>query len=80
MRSSPNFLVVNRSEGVGDDGKGESPEGGLPYTDLLQPRHDEVDISEVDIRLRVSYRTILMVFVAFNVGNRVVNALSSLFS
>lgn len=36
-------------------------------------RHDLVDINELDINLRVSYKTILLVFVGFNVFNHAVD-------
>jgi hypothetical protein len=65
---------VSRSEGTNDHMAEPSPEGGVLDHIHLQSRHDEVEVNELDIRLRISYRTILIVFVAFNVGNRVLNA------
>jgi hypothetical protein len=75
MHSSPNYLVVNRSEGAEVLTNGEEPseEGHFPFVTLRSHR-DEIDVNELHITLKISYKTVLLVFVAFNVGGRIINA------
>jgi hypothetical protein len=75
MHSSPNYLVVNRSEGAGESINGDEPseEGDFPFI-ALRSHRDEIDVNELHITLKISYKTVLLVFVAFNVGGRIINA------
>jgi hypothetical protein len=44
---------------------------------MLDPsddRRDEVGFNELNINLKISYRTILLIFVVFNVADRFVSA------
>jgi hypothetical protein len=72
MRSSPSYLVVSRSE----DGESEVEEEKY----LLQLGHhrhrDDVEFNELDIKVRISYKTLLLVFVLFDVFHKIVNAVS----
>jgi len=69
--------VVSRSEG---DVRNSEEEGSPERDYLLQVggrRHrDDVEFNELDIKLRVSYKTLLLAFVLFDVFHRVVNSLS----
>jgi hypothetical protein len=72
MRSSPNFLVVNRSEDQ-DDGvdRGHSS----PINIRLPGRSNDDWERGLDIHISVSYKTLLIVFALFNVLSRIVTAL-----
>jgi len=71
-------LVVNRRE----DGAQPSTEGeDLERDDHLlkigkRRRRDDVEVNELDIRIKVSYKTLTMVFVLFSLADRIINSLS----
>lgn len=70
--------MANRSEEDSLSPKDEGHEAARPFRLSLgrQLRHDDVEFNELDIRLRVSYKTLLLVFVLFDVAHRIVNSLS----
>jgi len=72
--------VVSRSEDGTSYGQGEkvAPEKDPSYRLRLgRSRHrDDVEFNELDIKVKVSYKTLLLVFVLFDVFHKVVNALS----
>ncbi|DAD51976.1 TPA_asm: hypothetical protein [ssRNA phage Zoerhiza.1_4] len=78
MRSSPNFLVVSRSEedhlGLGAPGGAE--ESAPPKRAIVPrwPRRDDVEFNELNVSLRISYKTLVLVFVLFDVFHKVVDA------
>jgi len=63
--------VANRSEEDSLSPKDEGREADRPFRLSLgrQLRHDDVEFNELDIRLRVSYKTLLLVFVLFDVAH-----------
>lgn len=70
-------MVVNRSEDDVDQRlEVENPERDY----LLQlggRRHrDDVEFNELDIKIKVSYKTLLLVFVLFDISHRIINSLS----
>lgn len=67
--------MVNRSEGTPDE---ERPSRLKQLGEVLGiegSRRDEIDFNELNISLKISYKTILLVFVAFNVANRLIEYL-----
>lgn len=84
MRSSPNFLAESRSEGVGEDSdldRGRGPERAPD----LPPRHrsrwlsrDDVEFNELNISLKISYKTLVLAFVLFDVLHKIVNGIFDL--
>jgi hypothetical protein len=74
MRSSPSFLVVSRSEEVSQTSVSAPPEGGTDSRTVM-PRRDEVEFNELNIQLKVSYKTLLLVFVLFDVLHKSINVL-----
>jgi hypothetical protein len=77
MRSSPSCLVASRSEvhdADGSDPKGE-PEGIRVVS--TPARHQEPEYNELNIRIKVSYKTLLFVAVSFNVLWHVLDTLQS---
>jgi hypothetical protein len=67
--------VVSRSEGASDAHDSQLPEESETVVGSLRSRRDEVAFNELNISVRVSYQTVLLIFVAFNVGNRLINAI-----
>jgi len=68
---------VSRSED-----KSDHPEDTGPYeykayklTGGRARRRDDLDFNELDVRIRVSYKTLLLVFVLLDVFGKVTNAL-----
>jgi len=68
--------VVSRSEGDGGDPVDPSSEEQGPNLFVIHPRQDEVEFNELTVRLKISYRTILLAVVIFDVTQRVIRALS----
>jgi hypothetical protein len=73
MRSSPKFLVVSRSEDSDRPFDPQPPEGGERLEWARPNRRDAVEFNELDIRLKVSYKTVLLVFVLFDVLHKAIN-------
>jgi len=67
--------VVSRSEGPTKGPFPSSLEGGGGEWSNLRLRRDEIDFNELSIHIKISYKTILIVFTLFNVGDRIINAL-----
>jgi len=42
---------------------------------LRPPRRDDVEFNEININLKISYKTLLLVFVLFDVFHKAVNVL-----
>jgi len=76
MRSSPNFLVVSRSEEPPDTKFGVSRKGGFNTKSGVLP--DESEYNEVNIRIKISYKTLVFAFVTFDIIRHVVDRLSEL--
>jgi hypothetical protein len=68
--------VVNRSEGAGSKEKLSFPKKVGSYLDIVQSHTDEIGSNELNINLKISYKTILLVLVAFNVTGRVIERLT----
>jgi hypothetical protein len=65
--------VVNRSEVTEKDTDIPSlPKTHGSYLDITRSRRDEVDFNELSINLKISYKTILLIVVAFNVAHRLI--------
>lgn len=75
MRSSPKFLAVSRSEGYPERDADRQTDGSNDFATARVTRRDDVEINELDIRLRVSYKTLLLVFVLFDIFKRVADEL-----
>lgn len=69
MRFSPSYLVVNRSEESGNNSEEPSPEGRR-FQLSTHSRRDEPEYNEIDVRIKVSYKTLLLAFVIFDVLRR----------
>ncbi|DAD51359.1 hypothetical protein QIP14_gp3 [ssRNA phage Esthiorhiza.2_41] len=65
MRSSPNFLAVNRRE----------VDGQLPEREVVRRRRDEISLGDLEITLKVSYKTLALVFLIFNVLSHIIDSL-----
>nr|QDH88666.1 MAG: hypothetical protein H1Rhizo271023_000003 [Leviviridae sp.] len=84
MRSSPNFLVVSRSEEAGGGNVGQvgadsarSP-APLDHTTHQWPRRDDLEFNELNVSLKISYKTLVLAFVLFDVFHKVVNVVFDL--
>jgi len=64
--------VVNRSEA--DDRDSDALENSVIRV-TSRPRRDDMEFNELDVRLRVSYKTLLLVFVLFDVFHKVASTL-----
>lgn len=73
MRSSPKLLVVSRSEGNGQSPESHEPEGSERSRISIRSRRDPDENNEIAIRIRVSYKTLLLVIVIFDVLHRSIN-------
>nr|QDH86861.1 MAG: hypothetical protein H2Rhizo32860_000003 [Leviviridae sp.] len=73
MRSSPKFLAANRSE------RADSDDSILPDVQKSgshrRPHRDDVEFNELNIQLRISYKTLVLVFVLFDVFHKGINVL-----
>jgi hypothetical protein len=91
MRPSPNCLVVSRSEGRDEPMEGRPTDDQVsrnsrdhdrswnPFRgSRLGSRDDSPsDYSEVDLRIKISYKTLVFAFVTFDVIRKVVDAITS---
>jgi hypothetical protein len=70
--------VVCRSEDAGESAEQVAPELEPEYLlKLGRQRHrDDVEFNELDIRLKISYKTLLLVFVLFDVSHRIITSAS----
>jgi hypothetical protein len=77
MRSSPSSLVVSRSEGGDPYPERVDPEKDHQYVLRMGKRRhrDDVEFNELDIKIKISYKTLLLVFVLFDVFHKIVNSL-----
>jgi hypothetical protein len=75
MRSSPKFLVVNRSEGAPEEPDSRLSEDSVLFRTAQGSHRDEPEFNEIHLSLRISYKTILLAFMVFNIGNRLIGAL-----
>nr|QDH88894.1 MAG: hypothetical protein H2RhizoLitter494206_000003 [Leviviridae sp.] len=68
MRSSPSFLVESRSGGDGEQNSDEpGPKGPDKSLSIHRPERPEPgDGAEVSVRLKVGYKTVLLVVVVFD--------------
>jgi hypothetical protein len=73
MRSSLSFLVVSRSEPLGQES--EPDVSHVSPADLDLEDHDYARRAELDVHIRVSYRTLLVVFLLFDAMRRVIDAI-----
>jgi len=53
--------------------RGEQPLVGDPPNKGRWERRDDLEFNELDVRLRISYKTVLLVFVLFDVLRKVVD-------
>jgi hypothetical protein len=69
MRSSSKLLAASRSEGDGVE------DGNVPNvaTPRRQNRRDEFEFNELEIRLKISYKTLVFAFVLFDVLRKLVD-------
>jgi len=74
MRSSPKFLVVSRSEEDQRNSASTPSEEGVEARGAV-PRRDDVEFNELNIQLRISYKTLLLCFVLFDVLHKSINVL-----
>jgi len=68
---------VSRSEGVDQSGSSENTRGtgdSLGFQ-ASQPRRDDVEFNELNIQLKISYKTLLLAFVLFDVLHKSINVL-----
>jgi len=84
MRSSPNFLVVSRSERDPEreedraDPRAGWPNVLAPDTAHRWPRRDDLEFNELNVSLKISYKTLVLAFVLFDVFHKVVNVVFDL--
>nr|QDH90474.1 MAG: hypothetical protein H1Rhizo27452_000002 [Leviviridae sp.] len=83
MRSLPNFLAVSRSEGAskGEEGVlpvGRKTVGDTPNSTRIWPRRDDLEFNELNLSVRISYKTLVLAFVLFDVFHKVVNVVFDL--
>jgi len=64
---------VNRSEETSPTNEEVDPETGASVR-VGRSRRDDVEFNELDVRLRISYKTLVLVFVLFDVFHKVANA------
>jgi hypothetical protein len=67
---------VNRSEENGPEPIRAAPEGVAKKRFSFRSRQDGVEFNEISINLRISYKTILLIVVVFDVTHRFVTALA----
>jgi len=63
---------VSRSEA---DGKAEGESEKTSVKLIARPRRDDMEFNELDVRLRISYKTLVLIFVLFDVFHKVANVL-----
>lgn len=68
--------MVNRSEGDAHPDSGPTPEREFGIQFGRRRRRDDVEFNELDVKVRVSYRTLLLVFVLFDVFHKFINSSS----
>jgi len=66
--------VVSRSE-EGQEELAPSPPEGDGGSEASGPRRDDVEFNELNIQLRISYKTLLLAFVLFDVLHKSINVL-----
>lgn len=70
-------MVVNRSEDDVDRNlEVENPERDYLFQLGGRRHRDDVEFNELDIKIKVSYKTLLLVFVLFDISHRIINSLS----
>jgi hypothetical protein len=69
-------LAVNRSEGDATPLDGGEPDRDFAIKLGRRRRRDDIEFNELDLKIRVSYKTLLLVFVLFDVAHKVVSTLS----
>jgi len=69
---------VSRSQGSDDDSfEPIGPQNGEAHQVIARrSRHDDVEFNEIDVRVRISYKTLLLIFVLFDVFHKVVTTVS----
>lgn len=77
MPSSPNFLVVSRSEDSSDTKLTKSRKA-ISYTKSDEP-HDEHEYNEVDVHIKISYKTLVFAFVTFDIIRHLIDRIAGLF-
>jgi len=78
MRSRPSFLVVSRSEYSGgsypeDPSPDEQSGGGNPPDRPRWFRRDNVELNELNVSIKISYKTLVLIFVLFDVFHKVID-------
>jgi hypothetical protein len=70
--------VVSRSEESVPPKSEEAPADQAGYLLKIGRRshRDDVEFNELDIKIRISYKTLVLVFVLFDVFHKIVNSLS----
>jgi len=76
-------LAVSRSEGAGTDEEGVLPHGrktvgNSPNSPRIWPRRDDLEFNELNLSVRISYKTLVLAFVLFDVFHKVVNVVFDL--
>jgi len=72
-------LAVSRSEEAGGSGGYETDPADLTAEEessrrIHWPRRDEVEFNELNVHLKISYKTLILVFVLFDVFHKLVDA------
>jgi len=79
MLSSPSFLVVSRRELPADDSvRDPVRKSWISRNRTPAGRNGDHDYSEVDVHVRISYKTLVFAFITFDVITKVITAISHL--
>jgi hypothetical protein len=79
MRSSPNCLGVSRREGTDFNLHREALQKLYLEEELGRSRRDDDDGGELKVHLRISYKTLVLVFITFDVIQHIIDAIRNLF-
>jgi len=62
------------SDGAPDDQNLPGRKAWADHLTTVGSRRDDVEFNEIDVRVRISYKTLLLIFVLFDVFHKIINA------